>query len=171
MVANQEVLAAAGGAQPRDSGVDPLGTDHSRSLHPKGPARNQLHLPASSRRVARIAAYRSHRTTAHHPRRRLSGDTNTRQADEFRREHVSFQESGLLILPHAVRWLWPTDPFGQSDDDRVSRIDGVSGRQEEPAAVHVCPLVSSSRAQPNTKPVLWRKLLGFTGDRILGSES
>ncbi len=42
MVANQEVLAAAGGAQPRDSGVDPLGVGIDYDPYPPGILPNDL---------------------------------------------------------------------------------------------------------------------------------
>src|SRR5258706_13412491 len=88
-----------------------------------------------------------------------------------RPEHIPLQECGLRVLPHAVRRLQRTDPVRQPDDDRVPRIVSLPGRQADRAAIHVCPLVPGTPAQRNTRPVLRRKLLGLTGDRILATES
>ena len=109
--------------------------------------------------------------TANAAGQRLRHGSNARQADELRREHVRFQESGLRVLSHAVRGVQRTDPVRQPDDGRVSRIVSFPGRQANRAAIHVRPLVPRTPVQRNPSPLLWRKLLGLTGDRIPVTES
>src|SRR5439155_9231824 len=102
---------------------------------------------------------------------RISGSTNTRQDTGLQREHVPLQESGLRLLPHAVRRLYQTDSVRQPDDDRVSQIGGISSRQADSAAIHVFTQIPGTPVQRSTEPVLWRKLLGCTLDRVPAAES
>src|SRR5262249_34823692 len=129
------------------------------------------HLPASSSRVARITASEPDRATANTAGQRLPDGHYARQADELRREHVRLQESSVRLLPYAICGIQRTDPVGQSDDGRVSRLVRVPRRQTDRAAIHVFPLVPGTPVQRNTTTVLWRKLLGLTGHWIFDPES
>ncbi len=95
----------------------------------------------------------------------------TGQGHEFRQKYIALQESGLWILPHAVRRLQRIDPVRQSDDGRVSRILSVSGRQADRAEIHLFTQFPCTQLQRNPASVFWRKLLGFASDRLLAGES
>src|SRR6266403_4346096 len=75
----------------------PAGRSASRDR--KGPARSSFHRKRSDGTVASIAAADSDRSTANIGAHRTKSKRSTRQAHEFRREHISFQEQGLRLLP------------------------------------------------------------------------
>jgi hypothetical protein len=57
-----------------------------------GSARSERHLRGSSRRVEGITTSEADGSASNTSGHRITGRTNTRQADEFRREHIPLQE-------------------------------------------------------------------------------
>jgi len=96
----------------------------------------------------------------------LSDGTNAGQADEFRPRNISVSKNqACASLSHAVTRVHGPIPSVNLTMVRVSRIVSISGpgKRTAQAILRYAPWFPITPVQRNTRPVLWRKLLGTHG--------
>ena len=73
---------------------------------------------------------------------------NPGRAYALRQEHLTQQECGVRVLPHAICRLERTDSVGQPDNDCVSWNSSFPGVQANSAATSVRALLPGTSVQP-----------------------